>query len=246
MTLFYLIAIILTVATCAVLTMERIYRIQHRSSVVMVASGTLLSAAILIVVPPVYNFVDSLMPVPNGADLVERTFAYLAVSLLGVHLSFAYKSPLATRLVAGKGGVIALVSTLALAFIAFNLTETTESSPQLVAYADQASVQFFNWITTAYVAYIVGPFVVPAFKDAKTNGLHLGRIASMLMAIGFLVSALRPFTYFFEIPLGLWYVGQTATTISTLLVVVGLGLYAYVQSRRIVGTERETSMLSID
>lgn len=158
-------------------------------------SGIFLTLSYLLLLPPVYLAVDSIMPVPNATDLISKYCALVAVAFLGGHLSHAYGSVLARRWTVGTPGAVALgIASTGLLWTLL-ATDGPQPSPQLLDYATQSSVRINTWLVLAYVAYVVTPLIRPAYRDSLRNPLVTGRIASGLIAGGFALSLLRAGTY---------------------------------------------------
>ncbi|WP_427136714.1 hypothetical protein [Pseudarthrobacter sp. S9] len=210
-------------------------------------SGIFLTLAYLLLLPPVYLAVDSLMPLTNATDLVSKYFALVAVAFLGGHLSRAYDSPSARRWTVGEPGAIVLGIVATGLLWTLLATEAPSPSPQLLDYATQPSVRLNTWLVLAYVAYIVFPLIKPAYKDARRNPLKVGQLASGLIATGFALSLIRAFTYPLELGAtgDAIYVFMIVSYISTAFVVIGLALFAYARKNRKPQTELG-SLLSID
>ncbi len=192
-------------------------------------SGIFLTLAYLLLLPPVYIAVDSIMPLTNGTDLVSKYFALVAVAFLGGHLSLAYDSPFARRWTVGTPGA-AILGIAAAGLLGTLLTaEAPHPSPQLLDYAAQPSVRLNTWLVLAYVAYVVFPLIRPAYVDARKNPLRVGRLASGLIAAGLAISLIRALTYPVELGVtgDLTYLFMIASYISTAFVVIGLALFAY-------------------
>lgn len=210
-------------------------------------SGIFLTLAYLLLLPPVYTAVDSVMPLTNGTDLVSKYFALVAVAFLGGHLSLAYGSPFARRWTVGApgAGMLGIVSTGLLGTLL--ATKAPQPSPQLLDYAAQPSVRVNTWLVLAYVAYIVFPLIGPAYKDSRNNPLRVGQLASGLIAAGFALSLIRAFTYPLEFGAAgdVTYLFMIVSYISTAFVVVGLALFAYARKNRKPQIELG-SALSID
>jgi hypothetical protein len=210
-------------------------------------SGIFLTMAYLLLLPPVYLGMESLMPLTNGTDLISKYFALVAVAFLGGHLSIAYGSPFARRWTVGVPGATTL-GIIATGLLGTLLaTDAPNPSPQLLDYAAQPSVRLNTWLVLAYVAYIVAPLIRPAYKDSRKNPLGLGRFASRLIAAGFALSLMRAFTYPVELSAtgNVTYLFMIVSYISTAFVVIGLALFAYARKNRIPQTELR-SALSID
>ncbi|GGH99397.1 hypothetical protein GCM10007170_34140 [Arthrobacter liuii] len=210
-------------------------------------SGIFLTLAYVLLLPPVYIPVDSVMPVTNTTDLISKYFALIAVAFLGGHLSVAYASPFARRWTVGAPGAV-MLGVVATGLLGTLLaTNAPRPSPQLLDYAAQPSVRLNTWLVLAYVAYIVFPLIGPAYRDARKNPLRVGRLASGLIAGGFALSLARAFTY--PIELGatgdVTYLFMIVSYISTAFVVIGLALFAYARRSRKTETELG-SALSID
>lgn len=210
-------------------------------------SGIFLTLAYLLLLPPVYFAVDSLMPVTNATDLISKYFALVAVAFLGGHLSRAYDSPFARRWTVGPPGAL-MLGIVATGLLGTLLaTKGPNPSPQLLDYAAQPSVRLNTWLVLAYVAYIVFPLIKPAYKDFRRNPLRVGRHASGLIAAGFSLSLMRAATYPVEFGAtgDVAYLFMLISYISTAFVVVGLALFAYARRNRKPQTELG-SALSID
>lgn len=233
---------------CAVLTFNRVYRALPRGARLLAASGVCLTVAFFLLIPPIYTGMDSLMPAPNATDLVSHLIALTAVALLGAHVSStAYTSELARKWTAAPAGVVALAVAALLEFGCFVFIDAPIPSPKLEAYTGQFSTQLYNWVGISYVGYVVFPLVMPALKDARINPLRLGRVASSLIAAGFALSALRPFTYPFEtMDPQLVEEFQLISDFSVLSVVVGLALFRHCRLKRQVETQFHGSLLSVD
>jgi hypothetical protein len=207
-------------------------------------SGICLTAGYFVILPPVYAAVDSMMPIPNGADLLAKYLVLAAVAFLGSHMSRAYGSRKAHRWIAGRPGIIVF------ALVAIGLlwtllaSNTTEPSPQLSLYTDLVTVKIHTWLVVFYIAYVVSPIIVPAYKDSKVNPLRAGRMASGLIAFGFFLSLLRLFTYAAEFTSN----GDVARAftivshLSTIFVVVGLALFAYARKKGLAQQQLESSL----
>lgn len=195
--------------------------------------GLLLTSSYVLLVPAVYMWVEGFLSLPNGADIISKCLALLAVALLGEHLSFAYNATSALRWYIGTRGSIAIGTAALGLFVTTFLADAPDPSPQLEAYADQLPVQINTWIMLAYVAYIVTPLIIPIAKDARHHPLFIGRLGSVLIAFGFILSVVRSLMYFpLELPLGpgafLWF--MMVSYVSTAC--VALGLWSFAISRR--------------
>lgn len=210
-------------------------------------SGIFLTIGYLLLLPPVYYPLDSIMPIHNATDLISKYCALVAVAFLGGHLSLAYGSSFARRWTVGAPGaaVLGLVSAGLLWTVL--ATDAPYSSPQMLDFATQPSVRINIWLVLFYVAYIVFPLVRPAYLDSKRNPLRTGRAASGMIAAGFTLSLLRAGAYPIE-----WfgagdvvYLYMLISYASTALVVVGLALFAYARRKRKVEADLG-SALSLD
>lgn len=210
-------------------------------------SGIFLTTAYLLLLPPVYYALDSIMPITNATDLISKYCALVAVAFLGGHLSVAYGSPFARRWTVGTPGTVVLGLVAAGLLWTVVATDAPYSSPQMLDFATQPSVRINTWLVLFYVAYIVLPLVRPAYFDSKKNPLRTGRVASGMIAGGFALSLLRAGAYPVE-----WfgtgnvvYMYMLISYASTALVVVGLALFAYARRNGKVKTELG-SALSLD
>lgn len=210
-------------------------------------SGIFLTFSYLLLIPPVYMALDSVMPVTNATDLISKYCALLAVAFLGGHLSRAYAAEFARKWIVGARGA-GMLGVIAVGLLWTLLaTEGTNPSPQLLDYATQPSVRINTWLVLIYVAYVVAPLVRPAYHDFLRNPLLAGRIGSGLIAGGFFLSLLRAGTYPVE-----WfgsedtaYVFMFISYVSTAAVVIGLAVFAYARRNRKAETDLG-SALSID
>ncbi|MGX5717504.1 hypothetical protein [Arthrobacter sp. MAHUQ-56] len=210
-------------------------------------SGIFLTLAYLLLVPPVYYAVDSIMPITNATDLLSKYCALVAVAFLGGHLSQAYGSTFARRWTVGMPGAVMLGLTATGLLLTVLATAGPKPSPQLLDYATQPSVRINTWLVLVYVAYIVAPLIRPAYLDSRRNPLRIGRVASGAIAAGFTLSLLRAGSYPAE-----WYgsgdlayVYMLISYASTALVVVGLALFGYARRQRKPETQLG-SALSLD
>lgn len=210
-------------------------------------AGIFLTAAYFFILPPVYYSVDEFMPITNGTDLLAKYLVLTAVAFLGGHMSRAYQSDFARRWTVGRQGIIVFVVAALGILTTLLISQTPESSPQLLLYSDQASVKIHTWFVIAYNAYIVAPIVGPAIRDAKINPLRAARIASGLIAFGFALSILRFFTYALEFTSqgDIAYAFDLLSQGSAILVVVGLALFAYGRKQALADTSTPKSPLSL-
>lgn len=247
MTPVFLIPTVLLAITCGAVTFGRLDSLFTERAKGAVTSGICLTIAFILIIPPVYEAIDRSMPTPNGTDLLSKFFALVAVAFLGNLINRVFPSSFAHRWVSGPQGAVVLAGAALAVFACFAFTNAPEPSPLLMAYSDQPSVRIQTWVVLAYVAYVIAPFIVPAFRDSRSNPLKIGRTASMLIAFGFLISFLRALTYPFElIAPTLTSTFQLISDVSTLLVVIGLGLWTYARKKRLVAQELGGSLLSID
>jgi hypothetical protein len=210
-------------------------------------SGIFLTLAYLLLLPPVYYAVDSVMPLTNATDLISKYCALVAVAFLGGHLSQAYGSSFARRWAVGAPGAAMLGIVSAGLLWTLMATDAPAPSPQLLDYATQPSVRINTWLVLLYVAYIVTPLIRPAYLDSKRNPLLIGKAASGMIAGGFGLSLIRAGSYPAEWygTKDLAYVYMLVSYASTALVVLGLALFAYARRQRKAETELG-SALSID
>lgn len=213
----------------------------------IVIASIFLTLAYLLVWPPVYYAVDSVMPFTNATDLLAKLCAMAAVTVLANHLRMVYISPCKRRRSAAAAGL--LVFTAAAGGLLWSLlaTDGPRPSPQLMDYASQPSVRVNTWLVLLYIAYLVIPFIRPAYLDSLRNPLTIGRIGSGLIAGGFALSLLRAGSYPVE-----WYgPAETASFfmlvsyVSSACVVVGIALFACARRKRAAETELG-SALSLD
>lgn len=247
MTPVLLIATVLLAIICGALTFRRLDTLFTERTKGIVVSGMCLTMAFVLLIPPVYEVAERLLPVPNATDMISKFFALVAVAFLGGAINRIFPSDYARRWVSGAQGAIALAVAATSVFACFVFTDAPYSSPQLMAYTSQASVKIQTWLMLLYVAYVIVPFVVPAFRDSRNNPLQMGRIASFLLAVGFLVSCLRLVMY----PIELLFPNLAATfqlisNASSLFVVLGLGTWRYVRIKNIADKKLGSSILSID
>lgn len=210
-------------------------------------SGIFLTLSYLLLIPPVYLVIDSVMPVTNATDLISKYFALVAVAFLGGHLSRAYAAEFARKWTVGTPGA-AMLGVVAVGLLWTLLaTDGPRPSPQLLDYATQPSVRINTWLILIYVAYVVAPLIRPAYRDALRNPLLVGRIASGLIAGGFALSLLRAGTYPAEWfgPTETAYLYMLISYASTALVVIGLAVFAYARRKRKAQSDLG-SALSID
>lgn len=247
MTPIFVIPTVLLAITCGAFTFGRLDALFTERTKGIVTSGICLTISFILIIPPVYEAIDRSMPTPNGTDLLSKFFALVSVAFLGNLVNRVFPSSLARRWVAGPQGAVALAGAALAVFACFTFTNAPNPSPLLAAYSDQPSVRIQTWVMLAYIAYVVAPFIVPAFRDSRSNPLKIGRTAALLIALGFLISFLRAFTYPLELTAPtLTSTFQLISDASTLLVVMGLGFWSYTRKKRIVTKELGGSPLSID
>lgn len=209
--------------------------------------GILLTAAYVLLLPPVYMGMEALLPLSNGTDFLSKCCALLAVAFLGGHLSLAYGSSIALRWTVGTRGAAAIGIAAFGLFATLVVADAPEPSPQLVAYADQTPVEINTWIMLAYVAYVVSPLIMPTYRDYRTNPLRIARLGSALICIGFSLSVARALAYLLELAAGpgAFFVFMLVSYTSTTCVVLGLWVFAFARSRNKARKELDVS-LSID
>ncbi|WP_105030387.1 hypothetical protein [Arthrobacter ruber] len=243
MTSLYVIPVSLMLILLGSLTFKRLTSakpegaaILYRRSGRLALLGILLTTSYVLLMPPVYIWMEEMLPLSNGTDLISKYCALLAVAFLGEHLSRAYNSTVALRWNVGTRGAIAIgLATVGL-FATLVTADTPQPSPQLANYADQLPVDINTWIMLAYVAYVGAPLIRPTFRDARRNPLRIGRLGSALICTGLALSTLRALAYFpLELPAGpeAFYMFMLVSYISTACVVLGLWAFAFARRRQL-------------
>lgn len=234
---------------CFSLTFDRVHSKLHEQSGsgTIMAAGVCLTIALGLLIPPVYVFLDALMPTPNSIEPISKVFGCVATALLGAHVSRSYKSERARRLIAGRPGTLVFAVAITAGLGCFLASKTPLPSPMLHLYTDQLSVQLYIWIMLAYVAYVVFSLTLLAFVDARTNVVREERAGSWMFFGGFAISVARAVLYPIEILNPAWAgYYQLASHLSTILVVLGLAVFAHARRTNRVEQQRTRSVLSID
>ncbi|MBG6218635.1 hypothetical protein IWX75_003122 [Arthrobacter sp. CAN_A6] len=206
--------------------------------------GVLLTAAYVFSLPGVYEVLEAIVPISNGTDFIAKCCAMTAVAVLGVHLALAYGSETAIRWIVGVRGALAVVIAALGVFLTLLAADTPTPSPRLVDYADQAAVEWNEWIVLAYTAYVLGPLLLPVFRDSRRNPLRFGRLASRLIFVGFVLSIARAIAYPLELRAGAeaFYIFELVTHVSTACVVLGLWAFAFARSRQLARKTFDTGL----
>lgn len=206
--------------------------------------GVLLTAAYVFTLPAVYQLVEAIVPISNGTDFISKCCGMTAVAVLGVHLALAYGSETAIKWIVGKRGALAVVLAALGEFLTLIAADTPKASPRLAIYQEQAAVVWNEWIVLAYVAYVMGPLLLPVFRDSRRNPLRFGRLGSKLICVGFVLSITRAVAY----PLELWagadafYIFELVSQVSTACVVLGLWAFAFAKSRQLARKTFDTGL----
>jgi hypothetical protein len=166
------------------------------------------------------------------------------VAVLGVHLAIAYGSETATSWIIGKRGAVAGMIAASGVLITLLVADTPEASPRLEIYQEQPAVELNEWIVLAYTAYVLGPLLLPVFRDSRRNPLRFGRIASRLIFAGFILSIARALAYPLELRAGAeaFYIFELVTHVSTACVVLGLWAFAFARSRQLARKTFDTGL----
>jgi hypothetical protein len=206
--------------------------------------GILLTTAYVVSLPGIYTMLEVIVPISNGTDFIAKVCAMTAVAVLGVHLAVAYGSDTAIRWIVGKRGALAVVIAALGVFFSLLAADTPTPSPRLVDYADQPAVELNEWIVLAYTAYVLGPLLLPVFRDSRRNPMRFGRLASRLIFVGFVLSIGRAFAYPLELHAGpeAFYIFELVTHVSTACVVLGLWAFAFAKSRQLARKTFDTGL----
>lgn len=206
--------------------------------------GILLTTAYVVSLPGIYMMLEAIAPISNGTDFIAKVCAMTAVALLGAHLAIAYDSETALRWIVGIRGAMALGIASLGVFTTLIAADTPEASPRLIDYADQPLVELNEWIVLAYTAYVLGPLLLPIFRDSRRNPLRFGRLASRLIFVGFVLSIERALAYPLELRAGAeaFNIFELVTHVSTACVVLGLWAFAFARSRQLARKTFDTDL----
>lgn len=234
------------VLVSAVLTLTRIPGLSQCLNQSIFLSGLCAVVAFGLMLPAVYEFVDSLFLRTNFTDLFAKLALLLAINILVSEVARALRNPRVLRLTAGITGKTILVLTFAFALFLFAFTDTPEPSPGLGAYIDDPLVLAYNTVIVAYIGYLAALLVGPLVRDARTPPQKLRQVASALLAAGFSLAIVRAALMVTGLAIdGLYDFGQVLSGITALLVISGL-VAAWIALRK-YGTPRiRQSALRID
>lgn len=206
--------------------------------------GILLTVGNVMTIEPIYELIDSYIPVSNGTSAIAQILAMAAVSQLGVHLATSYKSDFALRWLVGIRGSLALLAASLGAFGALIVSKAPNPSPRLVDYLDQPAVHVMHWIALAYIAYVMGILFRPVLHDSHVNPLRLTRTGSRLILFGFVLSIGRALAFPWE--LEAWprafYGFEVISQASAVCVVIGLWMFAYTRTHGVAGQKIDAKL----
>ncbi|WP_104181095.1 hypothetical protein [Arthrobacter sp. B0490] len=183
----------------------------------------LLTVAVGLSIPPIYEAADGLLGSVNIANLLLRLALYTVFLLIGVRMAAAFDSPLARRLVVGRFGVAILALTVAATLYFFVASELQGSSTALRAFDDQDTVQQYAAVGRLYPGYVAACLVLPAVASALDRGARtIHRVACALLAGGFSLVVVFVLLRLTTLQLGAWDILLPFSAI--LLTVLGLCL----------------------
>lgn len=213
----------IVLAVGAGLTLTRLPGLGRSRNQAIFLCGTAMCIAFGLMVPPVYEAVDSLFVRTNFTDLFAKLALFLAVNILIAQIAKPLGSDRALQLTSGLPGRMILVLAYAAEMVLFALTNTPEPSPGLGAYINDPVVFAYNAVAVVYIAYLCSCLLGPLLTDVRKPGHPLRRWASSLLLAGFSMAILRAGMLILGFAVdGLYDLGQSISAVSALLVVSGL------------------------
>lgn len=187
------------------------------------ACGVCMCTGLALMIPPIYETVDSTFARTNFTDLFAKLALFLAVSILGTETAKALQSRQAYKAIGGFQGRLVLVAAYILEMALFAFTDTPQPSPGLEADKTDPLVIAYTAVAVLYVAYVSFTLIAPLYNHYR-NGHHgLNRSASALLLIGFVLVVIRAVLIFVGITYPQIYsIAQGISLSATLLVVAGL------------------------
>lgn len=204
------------------------------------AALVLLTAAVGLSLPLIYQAVDAVLGGVNVANLMLRLILYAVFVLLGIRMSAAFGSRLSRRLIVGPVGLAVLALTVMATVYFFVASELPTSSPGLRAFDDQGSVQQYATVGRLYPGYVSACLVIPAVGsvlDRHARIMH--RIAGAFVASGFALVVVFVLLRLTPLDIGRWDVVLPFSAI--MLTVVGLCL---IRCSRVLG-ERKSRRVNL-
>jgi hypothetical protein len=227
----YFIAIIL-----AALALSRLPSGLRGRNRLVFGSAIAIALAFGLIVPPVYERVDSLVPaVANFPDLIAKLLLFTGLLLAATQVARAYAAPRAQRLVSGLPGVAVFVALFALDVLIFASVHTGARMPDLAANLDQPLVRLYSTIATAYPAYLF-VILLPHVASGRRSTQLTVRVTSWLLTAGFVLGIVR-----FGLGLltllapALYSPGQVVSGVAAVFVASGLATAFFARMRRTRG-----------
>lgn len=207
----------------ASLTLTRLPGLSQSRNQAIFLSGLCATIAFGLMIPVIYTSVDHLLFRTNFTDLFAKLGLLLAVNILVSELGKSLHNERAIRLTSGIAGKIILVVTFALEMALFAFTDTPKPSPGLGAYIDSPVVFAYNTVIVIYIGFAGAIITGPLIRDSRKASLPARRLASALLAGGFVLAAIRALVLIVGFAVhGIYEIGQVISGLSALLIIAGL------------------------
>lgn len=205
------------------LTITRLPGFSHSRNQAIFLSGTCATIAFGFMIPTIYNSLDHLLLRTNFTDLFAKLALLLAVNVLVNELGKSLRNERAMRFTSGIAGRIILVLTFALEMALFAFTDTPSPSPGLGAFIDHPVVFAYNAVIVIYIGFAGSIITGPLIRDARKSSLPSRRLASALLAGGFILATARAVVFLLGFRVnGIYGFGQIISGVSALLIIAGL------------------------
>lgn len=205
------------------LTLTRLPGLSQSRNQSIFLSGLCASIGFGLMIPVIYTSVDHLLFRTNFTDLFAKLALLLAVNILVNELGKSLHNARAMRLTSGFAGKVILVLTFTLEMAIFAFTDTPAPSPGLGAYIDNPLVFAYNAVIVIYIGFVGVIITGPLIRDARDASLPSRRIASGLLAGGFVLAAVRALILIMGFAVhGVYEFGQIISGVSALLIISGL------------------------
>lgn len=215
---FWIVAIV-----AGVLSLTRLPGLSKSLNQSIFISGICVCIAFGLMIPTIYDAIDSLFPRTNFTDLFAKLALLLAVNILIGEIARTLGLGRARRLAAGLLGKTLLILVFGAEMFLFALTDTSKPSPGLGAFISDPTVLVYNGLTVLYIG-VLGATVVPGLIiDVRKRSNPARCLASAFLAAGLSLAILRALLLFGGLLVsGMYEFGQIVSGFSALLVAAGL------------------------
>lgn len=219
----YTVGVIALLAVLAVCVIPRAPR-RHQDFDTLFVAGGLIFAAFLLIVPPVYEWINGLLPLRNWPDLIAKLCLFLGVAVAAGRICRALGSARAERLLVGVPGRCVLILAFGSEIALFVAVHSTRVSSDLQLDFGSPLARMYSATAVAYTAYIA-IVVLPSVLRATRGTSRTERITGALLTIGFLAALSRAaIAALTVVQPDLFLIGQVVSLVVALCVSVGLAV----------------------